>query len=405
MVTPAGVGCARDESRSRRRATPGASWSAIRRVQRIDVLAGRLIDELAAAEDQAEQGEIVLDASAPPRSATGRDPRAARTTEEGGRASASSTGCTRVGRAAGHRRAARCRTRSSREWLLPAVYERLRAGRGEFLAELRPASPLFVRFGGIDYDDDDDAIAKLDDFVRDVQRILATYGGNLLQLTLGDKGAISTRVRLAEAHEDDAARAAAAALELRRSQSMTAATGFQIGITYGRLRSGTYGHSRPAVVHLPRRCGQPRRAADGEAPPGRDPRAARCAGGGRRVHVGAARADREGKSRAGGGLRARPARSGTRRAAPRLRAPDRRAQAELDTIGAKLDEAIAGRGQHHRDRRRGRHGQIAARGRVRPRCARPAAASLRSASASRMARNTELLRLAGDLVDAVRSRR
>ena len=45
-----------------------------------------------------------------------------------------------------------------RPWLLPAVYERLRTGRGEFLAELRPAIPVFLRFGGIDYDNDDDAI-------------------------------------------------------------------------------------------------------------------------------------------------------------------------------------------------------------------------------------------------------
>jgi hypothetical protein len=66
-----------------------------------------------------------------------------------------------------------------RQWLLPAVYDRLSTGRGEFLAELRPAY-RFVRFGGIDYDDDDDAIAKLDDFIRGAQRILATYGGNLL---------------------------------------------------------------------------------------------------------------------------------------------------------------------------------------------------------------------------------
>ena len=42
-----------------------------------------------------------------------------------------------------------------REWLLPAVYERLRTGRGEFLAELRPAVALFVQFAGIDYDADD----------------------------------------------------------------------------------------------------------------------------------------------------------------------------------------------------------------------------------------------------------
>ena len=69
-----------------------------------------------------------------------------------------------------------------------AVYERLRSGRGEFLAELRPAFPLFIRFSGMDYDRDHDAIEKLDVFVRSVQRVLTTYGGNLLQLTLGDKG-------------------------------------------------------------------------------------------------------------------------------------------------------------------------------------------------------------------------
>ena len=63
-------------------------------------------------------------------------------------------------------------------WLLPAVLERVTLGRGEFLAELRPALPLFVRFGGIDYDFDDDAIEKLDVFVRHAQRIVTSYGGN-----------------------------------------------------------------------------------------------------------------------------------------------------------------------------------------------------------------------------------
>ena len=85
--------------------------------------------------------------------------------------------------------AAAARRELVRPWLLPAVYERLRTGRGEFLAELRPAYPLFLRFGGIDYDDDDDAIEKLDDFVRQAQQIMAGFGGNVLQLTLGDKGA------------------------------------------------------------------------------------------------------------------------------------------------------------------------------------------------------------------------
>ena len=52
----------------------------------------------------------------------------------------------------------RCPNPVVRQWLLPAVYERMRTGRGEFLAELRTAVPLFLRFGGIDYDTDPDAL-------------------------------------------------------------------------------------------------------------------------------------------------------------------------------------------------------------------------------------------------------
>ena len=131
-----------------------------------------------------------------------------------------------------------------REWVLPAVYERIRTGRGEFLAELRPAFPLCVHFSGIDFDHDRKAIPKLDAFIRAVQRILASYGGNLLHLTVGDKGAYLYAVFGSPvAHEDDAARAAAAALELRDLESATAAADIQIGITYGRLRSGTCGHA------------------------------------------------------------------------------------------------------------------------------------------------------------------
>ena len=44
-----------------------------------------------------------------------------------------------------------------RPWLLPPVYDRLTSGMGEFLTELRPAVALFLRFSGIDYDDDPEA--------------------------------------------------------------------------------------------------------------------------------------------------------------------------------------------------------------------------------------------------------
>ena len=107
-------------------------------------------------------------------------------------------------------------TRVVQPWLLPAVYERLRDGRGDLLAELRPAVSLFLRFGGIDYDADPAAGAKLDRYVRWLHGVVARYEGTLLQVTIGDKGSyVYVAFGAPVAHEDDAARAASAALELR----------------------------------------------------------------------------------------------------------------------------------------------------------------------------------------------
>lgn len=44
------------------------------------------------------------------------------------------------------------------------------------------------------------------------------------------------------AHDDDAARVCAAALDLLALESGTAVTGLKLGISQGRVRSGTYGH-------------------------------------------------------------------------------------------------------------------------------------------------------------------
>ena len=212
-------------------------------IQLIDVLAGRLMDDLAEAEHHAEKGEIVLDPSAV--AALGGIVALGdlRTDEISGRTCAVLRGLlVDVEPEPGHQPSPLPED-LVRPWLLPAVYERMRTGRGEFLAELRPAIPVFLRFGGIDYDHDDDAIVKLDDFVRAAQRIMSGLGGNVLQLTLGDKGAYLYGVFGSPlAHEDDAARAAAAALELRDLETTTAAREIQVGMSQGRLRSGTYGH-------------------------------------------------------------------------------------------------------------------------------------------------------------------
>jgi len=214
-------------------------------VQRIDVLAGRLIDALASAERLAERGDVVLDASALEALGERVDVAATRVDEASGRRCAV-VGRLRIAVPAVMQAASEAPLPADavREWVLPAVYQRLTTGRGEFLAELRPAFPLFVRFGGIDYDDDDDAIAKLDDFIRQVQRIVTSFGGNLLNLTLGDKGGyVYAAFGAPHAHEDDAARAAAAALELRELSATTASGAIQIGITRGPLLSGAYGHA------------------------------------------------------------------------------------------------------------------------------------------------------------------
>ena len=215
-------------------------------IQLIDVLAGGLVDLIAETEHLTEQGEVVLHESA----VAALDGQV----ELGEERTSDGAGSVNVVKGfAGPGPEARPPAEEDEElpgelaypWLLPAVYERLSTGTGEFLAELRPAYPMFVTFGGIDYDADESASDKLDEFVQAAQRVLAGYGGNVLQLTLGDKGAYLYGVfGTPHAHEDDAARACAAALELLSLEASTAADGIRIGITHGRLRSGTYGHAR-----------------------------------------------------------------------------------------------------------------------------------------------------------------
>ena len=95
------------------------------------------------------------------------------------------------------------------------ILERLRQGKGEFLAELRPAQVFFMNFTGIDFDNDPVAGEKLDAFIRWVQKVLQRYDAYMFQMVIGDKGnylygAFGAPI----AHEDDAIRAVSAALEL-----------------------------------------------------------------------------------------------------------------------------------------------------------------------------------------------
>jgi class 3 adenylate cyclase/tetratricopeptide (TPR) repeat protein len=214
-------------------------------LQLIDVLAGGLVDRIADVEQLAEKGEVLAHESALPALAGRAELGDTRASDEAGSATVIARLLAAPPAAEPPEPAQELRDELVRPWLLALVYQRLAAGRHEFLAELRPAYPMFVKFAGIDYDADESASHKLDEFVRAAQRVLASYGGNVLQLTIGDKGAYLYGVfGVPLAHEDDAERACAAAIELRALELSTAAREIRIGIAYGRLFAGTYGHSR-----------------------------------------------------------------------------------------------------------------------------------------------------------------
>ncbi|MCA9921541.1 MAG: AAA family ATPase, partial [Anaerolineales bacterium] len=213
-------------------------------IQRIDVLAGSLLDELVGGEHCAQKGDVVVSETT----------------------LAALAGLTTVERWCGGENNGRFAilspftqtippkpwrdlppdgidAKTLRPWLLPAVFDRLNSGGGEFLAELRPAVALFMRFAGIDYDQDPTAADKLNQFIQAVQKILARYESNLLQLTIGDKGSsLYAAFGAPLAHEDDAIRAISAALELQAlSTTLDFITGLEIGISQGRMRTGAYG--------------------------------------------------------------------------------------------------------------------------------------------------------------------
>jgi len=223
--------------------------------QLIDALAGRTLDDMAAAGKQAGREEVVVAAEIVAQSGGRMTVAEWRQDETGGRFAVVTGLAEPVAGAPWPDLAVDKLTETqARAWLLPPVYERLQSGQGEFLAELRPAVALFLKFSGLDYDRDEAAGEKLDAYIRWVQHTLARYEGSLLQLTIGDKGSFLYAAFGAPlAHDDDPARAIAAALAL---QALPPALDFisppQIGLGRGQMRTGAYGsHTRRTYgLHL-----------------------------------------------------------------------------------------------------------------------------------------------------------
>jgi predicted ATPase/class 3 adenylate cyclase len=216
-------------------------------IQVIDVLAGSTLDHMAEAEKRAGRGEVVLPEDLALQLGDNVDVAEWREVDQTGQRFAVLRGL------ACHVEAdpwpdTLASTNETMEqqvwpWVLQPVYERLKIGSGQFLAEIRSAVPLFLRFTGLNYDTDEAAGQKLDIFIRRVQTILARYEGYLIQLTTGDKGSYLYAVFGAPlAHDDDPTRALAAALELRGAgHEVDGIESVQIGISQGRMWTGAYG--------------------------------------------------------------------------------------------------------------------------------------------------------------------
>jgi adenylate cyclase len=214
-------------------------------IQLIDVLAGATIARLALGEQLAQVGEVVVDQAIVGQLGEDLSVQSWRHAPSG-EAFAVDSGWTRPPEAPPERARALPAGIAGdqlRPWVLPAVYERERSGLGEFLTELRPAVALFLRFTGIEYDDDDGAGARLDDLVRRAQQVLARYAGTLLDVTIGDKGSYLYAVfGVPVAHENDSRRAVQAALELQRlAGAVDGVQPVQIGLNAGTMRVGAYG--------------------------------------------------------------------------------------------------------------------------------------------------------------------
>jgi CheY-like chemotaxis protein/predicted metal-dependent HD superfamily phosphohydrolase len=214
-------------------------------IQNVEVIAGRTLDLLASAEHEARRGEVLVTASIVQQAGPTVLVRESRVGPDSAQRFAVVEGLAEpVATLPWPEVPPHCLPDDlCRRWLWPAVFERVVSGGKQFLAELRPVVALFLHFGGIDYDGDDEAGQKLDAFVRWTQAVIARFQGTLVQLTVGDKGSyLYAAFGAPVAHQDDGERAVQAALELASPPpALSFITDVRLGVAQGRMRTGAYG--------------------------------------------------------------------------------------------------------------------------------------------------------------------
>ncbi|MBN1953417.1 MAG: tetratricopeptide repeat protein [Anaerolineae bacterium] len=134
-------------------------------------------------------------------------------------------------------------------YLPPTVYERLAEGQRQFVGEHRRVASLFVNFFGIDYDDDPQAATKLQRYFGEMQAVVHRYGGRLNRVNTGDKGSMLHLIFGAPvAHEDNEVRAVGCAMEMQRlvveSRDLSFITDQRVGIASGYVFAGNVGAER-----------------------------------------------------------------------------------------------------------------------------------------------------------------
>jgi class 3 adenylate cyclase/tetratricopeptide (TPR) repeat protein len=209
-------------------------------IQQLDTLAGATVARTAAGEHLANKGEVVVDATTTSVLGDSLSIKEWRVGESGERFAVIKTSSVRSELPPGQVMDIQSPITDFsilRPFIHRAVYEREQSGQAAFLTEFRPCVAMFVRFNGIDFDQES-AGPQLDAFICQAQAIAARHGGTFLQLTIGDKGSYAyLNFGALSTHENDARRAVNTALELMETSPLQ----LQIGITQGPMRVGMYG--------------------------------------------------------------------------------------------------------------------------------------------------------------------